>query len=159
MDARWTDRELLCSAIRAYPECDFVIRGSVENRFARVLKSYPNVRLVGFTGYAELAGIVRRFDLGLIPFKANAIAHVINPLKMYEYAAAGIPVLASRTRELEHYADIAALADDRDDFVKKIGILLREDDRGKRIDRRTWAEKNTWNHRVDEYFDFLQRFV
>lgn len=68
----------------------------------RQLAARPGVRLLGPRPYAELAGYMQHLDVGLIPFRANE-PHVqgINPNKVYQYLAAGTPVVTTPVLDLE----------------------------------------------------------
>jgi glycosyltransferase involved in cell wall biosynthesis len=118
-----------------------------------------NVHFMGLKQHSELAHIVSDFDVGLIPFKNNAIAQVVNPLKLYEYCAAGIPIVAMRTDELEYYRDFIYLSDTHEEFIHNVAQSLVEDNNQKRLKRQTWANMNTWKHRVDEYISMLERIL
>jgi len=60
-----------------------------------------NVHLLGSRPYAELPGYLQHADLGLLPFNNHPGNAARSPMKLYEYAAAGLPVVARRTPELE----------------------------------------------------------
>jgi glycosyltransferase involved in cell wall biosynthesis len=50
-----------------------------------------------------LPGIIRRGSVGLVPNHASPATHLMLPVKLLEYAALGMPVIASRLRTIEHY--------------------------------------------------------
>ena len=156
LDPRWLDTELILYTIESLPRYDFYICGSVNRSYARKLTSYPNVKQISFTRHIQLANLVATFDVGLIPFKQNKITQVVNPLKLYEYFAAGIPVVAMRTNELEYYRSMVYLSDTREEFIKNITRSLTDDTYQKRLERREWAKMNTWKYRIDEYISILE---
>lgn len=51
----------------------------------------------------ELPALLRRADVGLVPNLPSAASHLMLPVKLTEYAALGIPVIAARLRTVEHY--------------------------------------------------------
>lgn len=53
----------------------------------------------------ELPAVLRQADVGLVPNRPNAATHLMLPVKMLEYAALGIPVIAARLRTAEYYFD------------------------------------------------------
>ena len=124
LDPRWLDTELILHTIESFPIYDFYICGSVDRTYAHKLTKYPNVKLIGFKNHIRLAYLVATFDVGLIPFRQNKITQVVNPLKLYEYFAAGIPVVAMRTDELEYYRDMIYLSDTREEFIAKYKQVL-----------------------------------
>ena len=86
-------------------------------------------------------------DLG-IPFRHNAITRVVNPLKLYEYAAAGLPVVATWTEELQHHSEIVSLARNADEFHQLITNALSEKETEIKLALKMFARQNTWRHRV-----------
>ena len=59
----------------------------------RWLRSIENVYVFGTVGQIELAATVQACDLGVIPHRDQAGIRAMSPLKLYEYLAAGLPVL------------------------------------------------------------------
>lgn len=57
------------------------------------LRSIPNVHLFGTVGQQELAATVQACDVGVIPHRDQACIRAMSPIKLYEYLAAGIPVV------------------------------------------------------------------
>jgi glycosyltransferase involved in cell wall biosynthesis len=51
----------------------------------------------------ELPQIIQRGSVGLVPNHASPATHLMLPVKLLEYAALGLPVIASRLRTIEHY--------------------------------------------------------
>jgi glycosyltransferase involved in cell wall biosynthesis len=92
---------------------------------------------------------LRAADVGLIPFDVRnhpTLVHSIHPLKLYEYLAAGLPVVATRWRELERLQSPATLCESIEQFVTAIeGCVTREPQREL---YRAYAERADWKHRV-----------
>lgn len=61
---------------------------------------------VSFRGqvlFEELVSIISSMDLGLIPSRKNEATELMLPVKMLEYIALGIPVVAPRLKAIEYY--------------------------------------------------------
>ena len=69
----------------------------------------------------------------------------VNPLKLMEYFALGLPVLATRLPELEHIEGPLHLAETREDFGKGLQALLNGRWEGQAEHARRVARRNTWN--------------
>src|SRR5260370_28686592 len=65
----------------------------------------PNVTFHGEKPYRELPALRARFDVEIIPFRLTSLTHAVDPVKLYEAAAAGRPVVATPMRSLFPLAD------------------------------------------------------
>lgn len=61
----------------------------------------PNVHMLGPRPYHHLPAYFQHADIGLLPMNDHPANAGRSPMKIYEYAAAGLPVVARRTPELE----------------------------------------------------------
>ena len=115
----------------------------------------PNIHLLGPRPYADLPGYVQGFDVGIIPYLLNDWTKAVDPLKLLEYLAAGLPVVTTPLPEAQKYRDAVLMADD-DDFVAAVGAACRDhgpDDRAKRI---ALAEGNSWVERARVFSGILE---
>jgi glycosyltransferase involved in cell wall biosynthesis len=156
---KWFDTELVLTTIRHCADCHVSIIGPVDKRFAAACRQYRNVTLHGYVSHDELAAHLRRFDVAIIPFLDNEITRIVNPLKLYEYSVAGLPIVATRTAELAHHSSVLYLARDANGFVASIRAALQEDSPDMRTARRAFAERHTWEDRVRDFISHLQAQV
>ena len=69
---------------------------------------------------------MRAWDAALIPFVENELTRHINPTKILEYAAAGLPVLARALPDVErYYAEGAYLYHTAEEFERQAGAIAR----------------------------------
>lgn len=96
----WFDWELVAAMARALPEVRFDLIGPMA---APPPTSLPrNVRRLGECASEEVPNHLRRFSAGLIPFKLNRLTAAVDPIKYYEYGAAGLPVISTAFGEMRH---------------------------------------------------------
>jgi GT2 family glycosyltransferase/glycosyltransferase involved in cell wall biosynthesis len=146
--APWFDIELLARVASRRPDCSFVVIGGVFDVNIDSLTALPNVHFLGQQPYARMPAYLQDFDVCMIPFVVNEITAATDPVKFYEYISLGKPVVSTHMPELEPFADLLYLADDEDEFVRKLDLALVENDdalRGRRIDV---ARANTWPARA-----------
>ena len=79
------------------------------------------MHFLGRKSYAELPAYCRQFDVGLIPFKLNELTRAVNPIKLREYLAAGLPVISTPLPEVAIYEQMVNLADTPEEFVRRRG--------------------------------------
>ncbi|WP_416443479.1 glycosyltransferase [Leeuwenhoekiella sp. A16] len=60
-----------------------------------------NIVYLGEKDYSELPGYLQHASVGILPLKRIEANHGRSPMKLYEFAAAGLPILSSRLREIE----------------------------------------------------------
>jgi glycosyltransferase involved in cell wall biosynthesis len=155
---RWFDRDLVAHLSEVFPQCSFVLIGRADVDLARVVKR-PNIYHLGFVSYEELPRYARYFDIGLIPYLMTPFTRAINPLKLLEYFALGLPVVASRLPELENAPGPVRLAENRADFAQGLQTLLETRGPGQLEDALQAARRHTWDNRVEQLSAFLQQIA
>ncbi|MDY0169842.1 MAG: glycosyltransferase [Thermoguttaceae bacterium] len=99
----WVDLDLLAEVARRRPDWHVVLLGGSTVDLA-AYRPIANMHFLGPKPYADLPAYCRGFDVGLIPFKLNALTRAVNPIKLREYLAAGLPVVSTPLPEVERYA-------------------------------------------------------
>ena len=155
--AEWFDLALMLRLARARPQYTFVLLGGVFNVPTGELRALPNVYVLGQKPYALMPAYLQHFDACLIPFKVNQITEATDPVKFYEYISQGKPVVATQMPELYPYQDLLYIADDHDDFIRKVDLAVRENDSALRERRIALARQNTWTERVKVIKDGIGR--
>jgi glycosyltransferase involved in cell wall biosynthesis len=153
----WLDQEMLQAAALAHPDWSVVLIGPVDTD-AACLKDLPNVRLLGHKAYSELPAYLNCFNVAVIPFKNNELTRGVNPVKLYEYLAAGKPVVSSDLPEVRSFQPLVSIAGEPDQFVKKIEEELAADSPEKAVERLRVAGLNSWEARADAAVDIIGRF-
>jgi glycosyltransferase involved in cell wall biosynthesis len=153
--SEWVDRELIAHLSEAFPHVSFVLLGRAEADLA-ALAGRPNVHHLGWVPYEELPQYARYFDVGLIPFVLNRLTLAVNPLKLMEYFALGLPVLSTRLPELEGIAGPLRLAVTREEFAQGLRDVLAGGPGLSAEDAVAAARGNTWDARVEQLGEFLE---
>lgn len=143
----WLDQEMLLAAARAHPEWSMVIIGPVDCDVS-LLQAMPNIKLLGHRDYGSLPAYLKRFDAAVIPFKITELTRGVNPVKLYEYLAAGKPVVSSALPEVLPFSPALSIARTPDEFVGKLEEELAGDTPEKAAERLRLAGLNSWEARA-----------
>lgn len=116
----------------------------------------PNVVVLGPQPYDTLPAFVQAFDVGIIPYVDNDWIRAVDPLKLLEYLAAGIPVVTSPLPEVAKYADVVTVAPLGPPFaaavVQSIGNPARDA-------RQAVARANQWQARAERFLEIVQEIA
>lgn len=152
--APWIDLKLIGTLSEAFPDVSFVLIGKSEVSMDAVANR-PNVHCLGLVPYADLPRYARYFDVGLIPFVTNKLTEAVNPLKLMEYYALGLPVLATRLRDLEQVDGPIRLATTEAEFRQGLKAILA-DSTFEAEEARKVARQNTWRQRAEKLSGFIE---
>ncbi|WP_114729114.1 glycosyltransferase [Vibrio cholerae] len=148
--AEWFDIELLCYLAENSPEFEYVIIGNVTVDIESI-KTYKNVTFLGEIPYADLTAYLNSLDVCIIPFKLIELTLCTNPVKVYEYLAAGKPVVATAMPEVELMSEHVHIGYDRVEFLEKIHTAVSEAGNLKLAEiRKAWALQHDWSSRSKE---------
>jgi len=144
----WFDLELVAALAAAMPEARVVLVGPAPPETAAALErlaaSRPNLHWIGARPYAEVPALVRAFRVGLIPFRRTPLTEAVNPVKLYEYAAAGIPTVTTRfSDEVGAWADAARVAEGADAFIAACRSAAAAPPDAERL--RAFARRHDWD--------------
>jgi glycosyltransferase involved in cell wall biosynthesis len=113
------------------------------------LEAEPNVHLVGHRSQGQLPAVLRGADVGLIPYRLNDLTASVFPMKVYEYLAAGVPVVSTPLPSLDGVEEVAFAADAAA-TAGAVARLLAADDPTTRRERSRRAAKHSWEERLAE---------
>lgn len=150
--ADWFDVKLLEEVVARRPDWNFVLIGHTFGADIERLQAMPNVTFTGEIPYNRLTSFLYGFDVCMIPFRLTDLILATNPVKIYEYSAAGKPTVATRIPEVERLgSELATVVDDAAGFVSAIERYLAEPDKAGQAARlRQFAKENTWAARVED---------
>ena len=155
----WFDFDLMDRVIKASPDLAFLFAGMVEVRARREfqrLARHRNFHYIGVVNPDVLPWVLSKIDVGIIPFKIDDLIRATNPIKLYEYFAAGKPVVATPMPEVMRYEakGIVATAAEADTFTMKIREMAAlTSDPEARHERLRLAEENSWEARFRQIME------
>jgi glycosyltransferase involved in cell wall biosynthesis len=113
------------------------------------LDQAPNIHQIGPRQANDLPQVLRGADIGLIPYAINDLTRSVFPMKVYEYLAAGLPVLATPLPALAGVKGIETIAS----AEELVGACEREmaiDSPEDRRERSYAAAAHSWETRIEE---------
>lgn len=152
--AEWVDLNLIAALSKAFPQVSFVLIGKPVVGLNAVADC-RNVHCLGPVPYTDLPRYAKYFDVGMIPFVTSKLTQAVNPLKLMEYLALGLPVLATRLPDLEQIDGPIHLASTAAEFCGRLQTML-EDSAFEARGAREVASRNTWEQRAEELSRFIE---
>lgn len=110
----------------------------------------------GPMSYDKIPQIASQWGCGLIPFKDMVLTQSTNPVKLYEYMALGLPIVASDLPEIRHISETIPehirpyLVKSGQSWTDYIRGAIDHDDETLIEERKDWARKQTWHHRYKQ---------
>lgn len=149
----WVDQPLLAAAADALPDATFVLIGPQQVDVS-MLSSRSNIVLLGPRAHDEVPAYVKGFDVALVPYLRSEFTDSVYPVKLNEYLAMGVPVVATDLPEIrrfnERHDGVLAIAKDADSFTGAIRRALHDGEPDIREQRVTVARSNSWGQRLEE---------
>jgi len=151
----WVDVDLVAAAAGLLPDASFVLIGPIRTS-VDALKGRPNVHLPGACERRAVPAHLSAFSCGIIPFRPGKLTQSVNPLKLYEYLAAGLPVVSTPLPAVAPDEELGVCtADTPAEFAAQIERLLASDSPDRREARLRFSENNSWRKRAEELVEFL----
>ena len=147
--ADWVDLEVVRYLASSRPRWSFLLIGEVQTDIS-VLRDLSNVHLLGRRSYQSLPAYCKAFDVAILPFVVNELTMAANPLKLREYLAAGLPVVATPLPEVLKLNGLVRMARTPREFLDQIEVLLNEGKRGPDPAVSALMERESWDQKVEE---------
>jgi glycosyltransferase involved in cell wall biosynthesis len=152
------DVRLLLYLARKYPEWSIVLMGLPYQGFQdEALKSCPNIHLIGAKPYETLPSYLKGFDICLMPFLLNEVTLHGDHLKLYEYLAAGKPIVSTAVSSAKRFQELVWVAHSYEEFAQNVAKAYQKDTPALRRQRIAAAKENSWNSRVVTKSDVILR--
>jgi glycosyltransferase involved in cell wall biosynthesis len=147
--ADWLDFDLLHSLASKNSDLSFLFIGPIRSRNTTLaaFKALKNVFFLEEKRHDKLPSYINQLNVGVIPFKVNRLTQSVNPVKLFEYLAVGVPVVSTPLEEVLEFTDIVYVAECHD-FSDKIRIAINSDTPELRETRKTAVKQYTWENIV-----------
>ncbi|GGO06400.1 glycosyltransferase [Saccharibacillus kuerlensis] len=136
------------------PNISLVIIGPVNDETRRDFAEFAHVHFLGAKKYANVPAYLQHSHVALLPLSNHAANAGRSPMKLYEYAAAGLPVVVTETPELlrrqEKFLHFYQGSEDLPQKVEE-ALALGSD----RVAIRDMAKRHAWDAKVNTLLDFI----
>jgi glycosyltransferase involved in cell wall biosynthesis len=154
----WVDVDLIVETALLLPDISFVLIGPALKSLKQKLEGIPNLAYLGPKPYSDLVGYMSYFSVGIIPFKLNLLNESTNPIKLYEYLGAGLPVVSTSMKEVVPHAaeGVVYVADEPAAFAERIREAISTADDARHVrERQRIAGDNSWEERAGLLLDLI----
>jgi len=148
---RHIDFALLKKVATVYPEWSIVMIGPIQASVSEI-RGLKNIRFLGKRNFAQLPAYINQFDVCIVPYLLTEYTKTVYPTKINEYHMMGKPVISTYLPEVIKYDkdNLVLIAEDNQDFVKKIRDALDADSKELVEARISSAKNSSWNNRIEE---------
>ncbi len=114
-----------------------------------------NVRRVPPVPYSRIPDYMRAFDVCIVPHRVSRFTESLNPIKLWEYLAAGKPIVSTPVPGFRDYPQHVYLGAEVENFAAGVSAALAED-ASRCAARRLEAQHHSWDQRVDAVVAVMQ---
>lgn len=150
----WVDLALVADLARRRPDASFVLIGP-EMDGRGPCAGLPNIHWLGGRPHQDLPRYLQCFDVALIPFKHVPLTYNANPIKLFEYLAAGLPVVCTTLPAVRPAPGSVWLADDAGRMSACCDEALACNDDGHRRRRSETMRRESWSARLEQIAELV----
>jgi teichuronic acid biosynthesis glycosyltransferase TuaH len=144
------DVNLIVSVTQTYPAATIAMVGPnlLDQAEQQLLDRFSNIVFAGSQPYADLPDIMRAFDVCMVPHLVTPFTESLNPIKLWEYLAAGKPIVSTNLAGFRDYPNLVSVADSYADFVSLLAMAKSESS-DLPAQRQLVARQHTWGQRIE----------
>ncbi len=150
------DVELVSRIANANSQATIAMVGPnlLEAEDRRTLSKYSNIVFTDAKPYAELPDIMRAFDVCIVPHVVTEFTESLNPIKLWEYLAAGKPIVSTNVAGFRDFPELINVSDSYDGFLMNLDGAMKED-LSVASARQAVAHQHSWDKRIDQVVQIL----
>jgi glycosyltransferase involved in cell wall biosynthesis len=152
LDSR-LDVGALLALSRELPEAEIALVGPLlDGEHLAPLRSAANIRVHPPIAREQVTGLIRSADVGLVPHVSSPLTRAMSPLKLYEYLAGGLPVVATDLQPMRGVDSSVVLVEPGGDYACGVRRALAH---GRADDdvRETFIAAHSWASRQETLLD------
>ena len=157
--ADWVDFELLKKVAEHFSTGSVVLIGKTTvdaEQKIKILDGVKNIHRLGRKPYSDLPAYCKGFDVALNPFVINHLTQSVNPLKVREYLAAGLPMVSTDLPEMKYIGN-CFVAGSHEEFIQMLEEALKAPKPRSEVSASMANEG--WEARVEELREIIRQKV
>lgn len=153
----WVDWDLITELADSLPDnIQLVLIGPLYN--ITQIPEHARITYAGLKEYKELYKYLQYFDAAIIPFKVTAMTESCGPIKLWEYLASGVPVVATAIPEAMKHPEVN-IGRTPQEFIEQVKLALNDKDMDKKNARIRLAEANSWEVRAKQIMEAVDTYL
>lgn len=147
--ASWFDAAEVARLAAARPGWRVVLAGRVEDARVEALRCLPNVELAGEIPHRDVPAFLRGLHALVVPFLDLPLTRAVDPVKLYEGLAAGLPVVSRPLPALQRWPEPLVYCAADGSLLEPLERALAQDGPAAARLRRRAVAAQTWRARAD----------
>lgn len=154
------DLELVEKLARHFVDGTVVLLGPVllRDTSKQRLGRCGNVILPGPVAYREIPRYMRAFDVSITPHLVTPFTESLNPIKLWEYLAAGKPIVSTPVAGFRDYPNVINCASSHQEFIDGVVAALAEKTERSET-RRNEVRAHSWKSRGEKVEEIMRDCV
>lgn len=121
------------------------------------LKLHARIRLVGPLPYRDLPTLAQQADVLVMPYRQMPATEAMQPLKLKEYLATGLPCVVSRLPATEEWSNCLDLVDSAKSFVEAVINRVETGIPDLQLESRKRLECEDWNAKAEQFKNVIEK--
>lgn len=154
----WIDFPLVEKVLQSRPDWSVIFIGPKDPSAAAALeglRKYKNFFWLGPKPYNDLYRWLAGLDVGIIPYQETEFTRFVNPYKIYEYWAAGLPVVVTRIGGFESKPNCLWVSNASESFIDNITQALNNQGASAKAQRLELAKGHSWMDLAKQALEIL----
>lgn len=163
------DYHLLFKLIMLTPKINYIFIGPISfdinvsskpiKKLTQKLFSYNNVIHIGLVPKNKIAQFINIFDIAIIPYDIkDDFNRLCYPMKLFEYFAAGKPVISTPIKELKQFPNLVFTGNNSQFWQQKIKYLLSKPwPKNLQEQQKKLARANSWQNKVNKIIKLAKK--
>jgi teichuronic acid biosynthesis glycosyltransferase TuaH len=133
---------------------DVIVIGPVEGSIIAKNKNNQNLHFLGAKNYKKIPAFLQHADIAILPLSNHKVNQGRSPMKLYEYGAAGLPVIVKETVELVRRKEEFMFFYNNFDEMRGAVITLLSKEFNSNIIRES-VKKYSWKSKTEKLLTFI----